>query len=287
MPLDSPNHSRIPVKPLNFNQKREPGIPILKSTKLRIETEKRKRAPSNEIDDFLKEVEQIKLSSPAKKSDVAMKRELFESSEGSSIDSSVSTSTHPATSSSIESITKEDIRKCLDNNKNNIKDYNDNNNNNNKKKNSNNNNEIGNDDLSSSSESTPKIPKSISQALFSKSALKVTKVHEKSAVPKFIGIKPPESPQDTQKMESLQRKEKHLNRKIKKLESEIEYLNNLIDNAGITSDLNEMRKVKSAIDKLQSYLDQVFKEKYEIGTLITRAVRKKIDSGEGGEFWVN
>lgn len=130
------------------------------------------------------------------------------------------------------------------------------------------------------------IPNSVSQALFSKS-LKVIKIHEKTAAPKFVGIKTPPAPEYTAKIEQLQMKDYELTAKIKKLRKEIDYLKDLIDSASITSNLEELRKLKYAIKRLESYLDVKNKEKYEVGISLTRALRRRVASGEIAEFWAS
>lgn len=130
------------------------------------------------------------------------------------------------------------------------------------------------------------IPNSVSQALFSQ-PLKVTKIREKSPTPRFVGIKGPADPAANKRFEELQRKDQELSQKIFKLNREIEYLKSLVETASVTSDLSELRKLKYAIEKLEEYLDKKQKDKYEIGIQLTRAVRKRVDSGESGEFWVS
>jgi hypothetical protein len=132
----------------------------------------------------------------------------------------------------------------------------------------------------------PNIPKSISQALTS-SSLKVLKVRDKNVAPKFIGIKPKEDPVANKKIEALQQREYELNIKSRKLQKEIDYLRNLIETASVSSNLAELRKLKYAIERLEDFLDQKEKEKYEIGIQLTRALRKRVDSGDYGEFWSN
>ncbi|CEP21907.1 BNI5 [Cyberlindnera jadinii] len=130
------------------------------------------------------------------------------------------------------------------------------------------------------------IPKSVSQALFT--PLKVMRVRERDSAPKFVGIKSKdEDEQSRKKIESLQQREQELAQKTRKLQKEIDYLNNLIDTAGVSSDLTELRKLKYAIERLNSFLDQKEKEKYEVGIQLTRALRKRVDSGDYGEFWSN
>lgn len=130
------------------------------------------------------------------------------------------------------------------------------------------------------------IPNSVSQALFSQ-PLKVTKIREKSPTPKFVGIKKPTDPAANKRFEQLQKKDQELTKKISKLHKEIDYLKSLVETVSVTSDLSELRKLKYAVEKLEEYLDKKQKEKYEVGIQLTRAVRKRVDSGESGEFWVN
>lgn len=48
----------------------------------------------------------------------------------------------------------------------------------------------------------------------------------------------------------------------------------------------DARKINSALEKLQEYLDLKTKERYEIGVLLSRQLRREIDRGENGQFWV-
>lgn len=128
------------------------------------------------------------------------------------------------------------------------------------------------------------IPRSVSKALFSQ-GLKVTKVRDNGNSPKFIGLKQPQDPESIKRFNDLQKTNNELTKKIKKVEIEINYLKDLIENANVTTDLSELKKLEFAIDKLKQYLDVKEKEKYEIGIQLTRAVRKRVDSGELGEFW--
>lgn len=130
------------------------------------------------------------------------------------------------------------------------------------------------------------IPNSVSQALFSQ-PLKVTKIREKAPTPKFVGIKKPADPAANKRFEELQRRDQELSQKIHKLNKEIDYLKSLVETVSVTSNLSELRKLKYAIEKLEEYLDKKQKEKYELGIQLTRAVRKRVDSGESGEFWVS
>lgn len=132
---------------------------------------------------------------------------------------------------------------------------------------------------------TTTIPKSVSQALFT-SSVKVMKVRDKTTAPKFIGMKPKdeESP-STLKIAALQQREKELSIKTRKLRKEIDYLKDLIDTASVSSNLSELRKLKYAIERLEGFLDQKEKEKYEVGIQLTRSLRKRVDSGDYGEFW--
>lgn len=141
-------------------------------------------------------------------------------------------------------------------------------------------------DMKAETATTRQIPKSVSQALFT-STVKVMKVRDKTVAPKFIGMKPKEDPESFQKIETLQQSERELSNKTRKLRSEISYLQELIDTASISSNLNELRKLKFAIERLGKFLDQKEKEKYEVGIQLTRMLRKRVDSGDYGEFWSN
>ncbi|KAH3685681.1 hypothetical protein WICPIJ_003365 [Wickerhamomyces pijperi] len=136
----------------------------------------------------------------------------------------------------------------------------------------------------STSRNTTTLPTSVSQALFSKT-VKVMKVHDKNPAPKFVGMKSPATAEQTAKIETLQSRDYELTAKIKKVEREISYLNDLIDSASITSNLEELRKLKFAIKRLEDYLDVKIKEKYEVGMSLTRALRRRVASGEIAEFW--
>lgn len=83
---------------------------------------------------------------------------------------------------------------------------------------------------------------------------------------------------------TLQRKLDHLVKKCAKLQKEIDYLNNM--NSSSSLPIEDSRKLSRAIDKLQEYLDKKNKEKYDVGVLLSRQLRREIDRGENGQFWV-
>ncbi|AMD19401.1 HBR500Wp [Eremothecium sinecaudum] len=82
----------------------------------------------------------------------------------------------------------------------------------------------------------------------------------------------------------LQRKHDYLTMKCVKLSKEIKYLRNLKKNGSLSVEDN--RKLGEAVDKLQHYLDRKAKEKYEVGVLLSRKLRKQINNGSNGQFWV-
>ncbi|AET40781.1 Bni5p Ecym_6408 [Eremothecium cymbalariae DBVPG len=82
----------------------------------------------------------------------------------------------------------------------------------------------------------------------------------------------------------LQRKHDYLTMKCVKLSKELKYLNNMKDNGSLP--VEDTRKLSKALEKLQEYLDKKTKEKYEIGVLLSRKIRKQIDNGSTGQFWL-
>jgi hypothetical protein len=203
------------------------------------EPETRAETTDDQIDDLLREVEELKASSP-------IKFPVRKSNESTPDTSLPSSHTETSPESDVDQTISPDVK----------------------------------------AEKQPNIPKSISQALTS-SSLKVLKVRDKSVAPKFIGIKPKEDPVSNKKIEALQQREYELNIKSRKLQKEIDYLRNLIETASVSSNLAELRKLKYAIERLEDFLDQKEKEKYEVGIQLTRALRKRVDSGDYGEFWSN
>ncbi|CAR29283.1 ZYRO0G05060p [Zygosaccharomyces rouxii] len=82
----------------------------------------------------------------------------------------------------------------------------------------------------------------------------------------------------------LQKKLDHLVKKCTKLQREIDYLTKM--NTASSLPIEDSRKLSRAVDKLQEYLDKKNKEKYDVGVLLSRQLRREIDRGENGQFWV-
>lgn len=76
----------------------------------------------------------------------------------------------------------------------------------------------------------------------------------------------------------------YLTKKCSKLQREISYLQDMSTQTTLTID--DKKKLLEAINKLQEYLDSKTKEKYELGVQLSRQLRKEIDRGENGQFWV-
>lgn len=89
---------------------------------------------------------------------------------------------------------------------------------------------------------------------------------------------------DSDSISKLQKRLDYLTKKCIKLQKEINYLNDM--NRKNTLSIEDKRKLASAIDKLQEYLDRKTKEKYDLGVLVSRQLRKEIDRGENGQFWI-
>lgn len=82
----------------------------------------------------------------------------------------------------------------------------------------------------------------------------------------------------------LERRLDYLTKKCSKLQKEIAYLHDMSNQT--TLPIDDKRKLIEAIGKLQEYQDLKTKEKYEIGVQLSRQLRKDIDRGENGQFWV-
>lgn len=99
-----------------------------------------------------------------------------------------------------------------------------------------------------------------------------------------------EIPDDTSKLTDVdgasksQKRLDYLAKKCLKLQKEIKYLRDM--NSQNTLSIEDGRRLSNAIDKLQEYLDRKTKEKYELGVLLSRQLRKEIDRGENGQFWI-
>lgn len=82
----------------------------------------------------------------------------------------------------------------------------------------------------------------------------------------------------------LEKRHDYLVMKCTKLQKEIDYLNKM--NAQGSLSMDDGKRLKRAVVKLQEYLDSKTKEKYEVGVLLSRQLRKQIDRGENGQFWI-
>lgn len=82
----------------------------------------------------------------------------------------------------------------------------------------------------------------------------------------------------------LQKRLDYLTKKCLKLRKEIQYLNDM--NYQNTLSIEDGRRLSSAIEKLQEYLDTKNKERYDLGILVSRQLRRDIDRGENGQFWI-
>lgn len=91
-------------------------------------------------------------------------------------------------------------------------------------------------------------------------------------------------PDESSPAQKLQTRHDYLARKCTKLSREIQYLCDLRDRGAVAPE--DARKINNALTKLQEYLDLKTKERYEIGVLLSRQLRREIDRGENGQFWV-
>lgn len=82
----------------------------------------------------------------------------------------------------------------------------------------------------------------------------------------------------------LQKRLDYLTKKCLKLRKEIQYLNDM--NSQSTLSIEDGRRLTSAIEKLQEYLDTKTKEKYDLGVIVSRQLRRDIDRGDNGQFWI-
>lgn len=89
---------------------------------------------------------------------------------------------------------------------------------------------------------------------------------------------------DDTAVQKLQKRHDYLTMKTIKLQKEIKYLTRLREQG--TLPLEDSKKLCEALVKLQEYLDRKTKEKYEVGVLLSRQIRKHIDRGNNGQFWV-
>ncbi|SCV05252.1 LANO_0H03400g1_1 [Lachancea nothofagi CBS 11611] len=89
---------------------------------------------------------------------------------------------------------------------------------------------------------------------------------------------------DNSQAQKLQSRHDYLTCKCTKLQREIQYLSDLRDRGAVAPE--DTRKINGALVQLQEYLDRKTKERYEIGVLLSRQLRREIDRGENGQFWV-
>ena len=84
--------------------------------------------------------------------------------------------------------------------------------------------------------------------------------------------------------EQLQQNYNSLSVKCTKLQKEIDYLHKFKNESTLT--LEDRRKLITAIEKLQEYLDKKNKQRYDTGVILSRQIRKNVDMGANGQFWV-
>ncbi|KAG0674495.1 hypothetical protein C6P41_001546 [Kluyveromyces marxianus] len=85
-------------------------------------------------------------------------------------------------------------------------------------------------------------------------------------------------------IEQLQKNYNVLSMKCTKLKKEIEYLNKFQQESTLT--LEDRCKLIAAIEKLQEYLDKKNRQRYDTGVILSRQIRKTVDMGTNGQFWV-
>ncbi|CCE63705.1 hypothetical protein TPHA_0F02240 [Tetrapisispora phaffii CBS 4417] len=86
-------------------------------------------------------------------------------------------------------------------------------------------------------------------------------------------------------IDKLQSRHDYLIDKCSKLQKEINYLKKMSNQAMLS--IEDTRKLKNALEKLQEYLDKKTKEKYDTGVMLSRHLRKQINRGEQGQFWIS
>lgn len=92
----------------------------------------------------------------------------------------------------------------------------------------------------------------------------------------------PENDEPT--LAKLEQRYDHLTNKTTKLTKEISYLTGMVNQGNLSID--DTKRLKVALAKLQEYLDRKTKERYETGVLLSRQLRRQIDRGENGQFWI-
>lgn len=88
----------------------------------------------------------------------------------------------------------------------------------------------------------------------------------------------------SEQLKRYEQRHYYLTTKCGKIQKEIDYLNKM--NSQGTLSIDDSRKLTRAIAKLQEYLDKKNKERYEVGVLLSRQLRRDINRGENGEFWI-
>ncbi|CCK70806.1 Bni5p KNAG_0F01380 [Huiozyma naganishii CBS 8797] len=83
----------------------------------------------------------------------------------------------------------------------------------------------------------------------------------------------------------LQARHEYLIDKCGKLSKEIAYLRGMEDQGML--ELGDAKRLDGALQKLQDYLDAKTKERYDVGVLLSRKLRRQINLGENGEFWIS
>ncbi|KAG0669221.1 hypothetical protein C6P45_003998 [Maudiozyma exigua] len=92
------------------------------------------------------------------------------------------------------------------------------------------------------------------------------------------------SENDEPTLAKLEQRYDYLTNKTTKLTKEISYLTGMMNQGNLSID--DTKRLKVALTKLQEYLDRKTKERYETGVLLSRHLRRQIDRGENGQFWV-
>lgn len=107
---------------------------------------------------------------------------------------------------------------------------------------------------------------------------------KRSASNPFRVVSVSNNKQEVSSTQKLQNRHDYLTSKCAKLQREIKYLGGLRERGVLTPE--DARKLDKALQRLQEYLDRKTKERYELGVLLSRQLRREIDRGENGQFWV-
>ena len=96
---------------------------------------------------------------------------------------------------------------------------------------------------------------------------------------------PAPAPQsDAEALEKLESEYDALSAKTGKLQKEIAYLSGMATQGNL--EMGDARKLQVALVRLQEYLDRKTKQRYEVGVRLSRLLRRQIDRGENGQFWI-